>query len=196
MAVTPEVKSEYYLDPVTGQRYVMEKPGGTTDPSGNEAGLMVPAINTTTINTPVTPTIYTNAGGTTVTGSSVVINSGAAAGSRHIEDVSPIEAEALLEIIGFVFAASDLVKYATLSLSVQGLGATEVQALKLVVNGDIVSDATAINNEDGVSWVLANETLYVTAGSNYITRIAVLATNSGTATSVATGAKVLCMGYK
>ena len=37
------VKSEYYLDPVTGQRYVMSKPGGTMDSNGDEVGSIVVA---------------------------------------------------------------------------------------------------------------------------------------------------------
>ena len=34
-------KSEYYLDPTTGQRYVMNKLGGTPASDGDDAGLIV-----------------------------------------------------------------------------------------------------------------------------------------------------------
>lgn len=199
-----DILSEYVIDPVTGIRYVrsavssIDADGNViTDSAGNPAGNAVISKNINEIFTPVTPTIYTNSGATSSTGSSVVINSGAAAGSRHVEDSSPTEAEALIELVGFEFDLADQIKFATLHLSVVGLGASEVQALKFVTNGDAIGDATLLNNEDDVSWVLRNETVEITSGStNYLTRIGCIATNSAVATAVATGAKIFCMGYK
>ena len=187
--------NEYVV--INGKRYAAMAGAGAETSSGEPAGLVVSAKNINEIFTPVTPMIYTNAGGTSKSGSSVIINSGAAAGSKHVEDASPSEVDALVELVGFEFSVGDEIKFATLSLSVVGLGASEVQALKFVVNGDVVSDATQLNSEIDVSWVLRNETLEVTSGTtNYITRIACLATNSAVATAVATGAKIICMGYK
>ena len=37
----PDVKSEYYIDPNTGDRYVKVKPGGTTNSKGDDAGSVV-----------------------------------------------------------------------------------------------------------------------------------------------------------
>jgi hypothetical protein len=38
--VRPGVASEYYVDPTTGQKYVLIKLGGTTTADGREAGLV------------------------------------------------------------------------------------------------------------------------------------------------------------
>lgn len=37
----PQIKSEYYIDPNTGQRYLIAKPGGTTNSNGDTAGNVV-----------------------------------------------------------------------------------------------------------------------------------------------------------
>lgn len=50
------VKSEYYFDPDTGQRYVLSKPGGATTEAGEEAGLIVIADGA------ILAAIWTNAG--------------------------------------------------------------------------------------------------------------------------------------
>ena len=41
MVTRPDVKSEYYIDPVTGDRYVKSKLGGGADASGKDVGEVI-----------------------------------------------------------------------------------------------------------------------------------------------------------
>lgn len=141
-----------------------------------------------------TPLMYTNGGGTSSTTTTVAINSGASAGSQHLQASGDAEADVLQELVQFTFTEAQAVKRVKLSLSVVPLTTTEVQALKFIVNGDIVADATALFNESGISWMLQNTTEVIKSGVN-ITSISCIATASGVASSVATGALIHCVGY-
>lgn len=156
------------------------------------------AAHVTTAGSPkttITPTIKTNGGGTSATGSSVTINSGASAGAQHLQASGDAEADVLQELVRFEFDSADEVVVAYLGLSIVPSETTEVQALKFVINGDLVADASDLFGESGVSWVYANEVVEIKLGGTAITSIGVIATSSGVASSVATGAKITCSGY-
>lgn len=145
--------------------------------------------------TAITPTVKTNGGGTSEAVSVVAINSGAAAGSQHIQASADTEADVLQELVRFEFDSADSVVVAYLGLSIVPAATSEVQALKFVINGDIVADASDLFGDSGVSWVYANEVVEINLGGTAITSVSCIATESGVASSVATGAKITCMGY-
>lgn len=140
------------------------------------------------------PTIKTNGGGVSAAGHKVQINSGAAAGSQFIQLAADTESDVMQELVGFEFADGDNVYAAALGLEVSQGIVSEVQHLKFVVNGDVITDASALFNEQGVTFVQQGETVEISSTSK-IRRIGVIAAQNNVAASVATGAQITCTGY-
>ena len=164
----PGIQVTSQIDTATGRERAQESTAGAghvTTAGGPKAA--------------ITPTIKRNAGATTSSGSSVTINSGASAGSQHIQASADTEADVLQELVRFEFDAGDKVTVVYLGLSVAPAPTSEVQDLKFVVNGDVVADATRLFTETGISWVFRNEMVEIGQGGSFITSISCLATTSG-----------------
>lgn len=142
-----------------------------------------------------TPTIKTNAGGTTSYGNDVVISSAAAAGSKHLDDLTPTESETLQELIAWEFTTTQNVKTAVLSLLSEPGSVSECSYLVFTINGDIVADATRLfNGYPDVSRVMTNESVEINTVVP-ITRIAAIGRNSGVAKSAGLICIASCEGY-
>jgi hypothetical protein len=138
----------------------------------------------------------------------VAINSGAAAGSKHIEDSSPTLADALAEQIAWDFPSLDVVRQVEVSLNtltpfVTALSGTagavvqapEAQSLLVTVNpGDDVTAATRLRNGyPEVFEVLPGEKLTISS-SVAITKVYALAKLSSVGTPLANSATASCKG--
>ena len=139
----------------------------------------------------VTPTI--NGASTPV----VAISSGAAAGSKRINDATPTAAETQVEQVRWNFASSDVVKKIQVGLNCPTLGSTcpEVAYLKVTVNpGDDVAASTRLaTGFPEVYFVYPGETFELES-SVAITDVYAIAALTDVATPLVGGSKMDCKG--
>lgn len=165
------------------------------------AGYPVVDAGPATFRPAVTPTI---SGTSTPV---VAINGGAAAGSRHIDDATPISSETLAEQVHWAFASTDIVKKVRVGLNVQPILVTaisgtagevvkspEVAYLRVTVNpGDDVNAATRLlNGYPEVFNVYPGETLEIESDTAITDVYAIAALASGTV--LQNVAKMECSG--
>lgn len=139
----------------------------------------------------VTPTI----GGTLTP--VVAISSGAAAGSKHINDATPTAAETLVEQVHWVFDSAASVKKIQVGLNTPTLGSTcpEAAYLKVTVNpGDDVTAATRLaNGYPEVHFVYPGETLELQTDAA-VTDVYAIAALTAVATPLVGGSTMDCKG--
>ena len=127
----------------------------------------------------------------------VAISSGAAAGSKRINDASPTAAETLVEQVRWSFNSSDAVKKIQVGLNTPTLGSAcpEVAYLKVTVNpGDDVTAATRLaNGYPEVHFVYPGETLELETDVA-ITDVYAIAALTAVATPLVGGSTMDCKG--
>ena len=145
----------------------------------------------------VVPSIKLNGGGITTTGTIVPIDSGAAAGSQHLQAAGDIEVDVLQELIGFEFDATSTVRKVLLGVLNEANSVSEVGRFAFTVNGDLVSDASNLYIEaNNVISVPAGMLVEIPSPTVNITRVGVIAKASGVSKAAGLVTEFFCVGVK
>lgn len=149
----------------------------------------------------------------------ITIDGSQSAGSKHIEDSTPTEAEAVAEQIKWQFTAGDSVVAVMIAVTVPNflaydIGATtaqkyaahELAALKFIINAasDAVAATALLNGYDDVNFlpVAAVAGFYTAPEGTVITAVNALGALTPLANSgdfdviIQGGAQAICMGYQ
>ncbi len=146
----------------------------------------------------VIPTAKTNSGGVTTTGASIVtIDSGAAAGAQHVQASGDLEADVLQEIIGFEFDNDDTVRKVILGVLIENNAQSETHRIAFTLNGDLVSDASNLYNENNnVLSAPVGFLIEIPSPTVNITRVGVIAKSSGLGKLSGAVCEFFCVGVK
>ena len=144
----------------------------------------------------VAPTIYTNGSSVSTVGTKVVINSGASAGSQHLQAAADTEADVLQELVGFEFLAADGIKKALLGILIDDSAASEAFRASVTLNGDVVSDSTILFNETSDQFSSPRGVIAEINVPSGITRIGVMPKASGLTKTTGAICELYCVGVK
>lgn len=146
----------------------------------------------------IIPTMLHNSGGTNEIKSSKLVGTSYSTGAKHIKLPTHVEADVLAELVGFEFDLADKVTACLIGLLTEPGAIPEAHKLIYTLNGDIVSDASALLSEDNdvVHLPVGRMIRISSGGGNYITRVGMIAVkgNASLTKTSNTTLEMVCVG--
>lgn len=143
------------------------------------------------------PTRYTDSGTVNAVTSTVLVSTSNSAGEKHIKLPTHVEADVLVELVAFEFTLAQKVTACLVGLLCEPGAIPEAHKLIYALNGDIVSDASALLDESDVVHLPVNRLVRISSGGgNYITRVAMIAVkgNASLTKTSNTSLEMVCIG--